>query len=192
MGCYPTWFWSVPGIIVISVVPLLMVLMSLIFLSKFSFIKALIFAIQFMFKKGLALRNLSRHRAATAKYFSKRAPILSSTRFFRLMVLVFVQLILSMFLALAVLCWLSLRNGTVQAWVSWSATHSQFSSVWIFSRAMQTAKELRWQTAIRCLTPASGICIFVFFCNVEVLGEYQLMYARVLERVRWCCGSAER
>ncbi|KAJ7469378.1 pheromone receptor Rcb3 B45 [Mycena galericulata] len=123
----------------------------------------------------LTLRAFLHRRAQFAQFLSASAPSLTPTRYFRLMALASLELLLNIPLSTYGL-YLSASRSAIQPWISWANTHADFSFVgqvpavlWRADKHTQATVELsRW---------AGVLCAFAFFAFFGFAAEARKHYA---------------
>ncbi|KAH7882764.1 pheromone A receptor-domain-containing protein [Phlebopus sp. FC_14] len=109
---------------------------------------------------GLSLRAFYYRRAQFNKFLASNTS-LNSSRYFRLMALAIIEIMLTIPLA-SFMIWLNSAAQPVEPWISWDNTHAEFSRVgqypsvvWMQNHLLVVAMELtRWFVVV---------CAFIFF-----------------------------
>ncbi|KAJ6600273.1 pheromone A receptor-domain-containing protein, partial [Mycena vulgaris] len=135
----------------------------------------------------LTLRAFLRRRAQFAQFLSASAPSLTPTRYFRLMALASLELLLNIPLSSYGL-YLSASRNTIAPWVSWADTHADFDRVeqvpavfWRGDAHTQATVELsRW---------AGVICALAFFAFFGFAAEARKHYRLAFWAVAKRCGA---
>ncbi|KAF8149601.1 GPCR fungal pheromone mating factor, partial [Mycena galopus ATCC 62051] len=129
------------------------------------------------------LRAFRRRRAIFAQFLCPN-PGLTPNRYFRLMALASLELIITLPLVTYIL-YLNISSSPIQPWISWAYTHSDFSRVeqvpamlWRSSPHLQTPIEVTRWSGVLC-----SITFFAFFGFIaEARMHYRLAFWTIAKR----------
>lgn len=120
----------------------------------------------------LAFTHFTRHRALTLKYLPQGTPALTKARFYRLLAVVFIQVLWSLLIVLGLLFLVSRGQEQLKKpWASWRRMHT--GSINEFPKFNTHDPYFVWQYIVRLLPPIAAFSLFAFFSfNTEVLKDY--------------------
>ncbi|KAI0053492.1 fungal pheromone STE3G-protein-coupled receptor [Auriscalpium vulgare] len=158
-GCRPTTYVSVAAIFLVFLPPMI--------LSMATFIVA-----------GLALRHFFRRRASFSKHLQNSQSGLSSSHYFRLILMSLVEMVWS--LTISSLNVAFTTRGGLRPWHDWNFVHSGFLQVGQFPLAVVPEGIRRWTFALWWAIPVSTFVFVAFFASgEEAMKEYRAIY-------QWC------
>ncbi|KAL0952917.1 hypothetical protein HGRIS_007132 [Hohenbuehelia grisea] len=153
-GCRPTTYISVPGILIVYVPTLVMATASLIFSS-------------------LALRHLMKRRLTFALHLQNSNSALSTSRYMRLMLMAFFQMVTSITIT-SLNLWFTLIAVPIRPWTDWHDVHSDFLRIDQYLTAFTPPLVVKSFYALWWTVPLATFIFVVFFAfGKEAMDEYK-------------------
>ncbi|KAF7326987.1 Pheromone B beta 1 receptor [Mycena sanguinolenta] len=153
-GCRPSTYYSIPGIFIVWVPPLVMATASLIL-------------------AGLALRHFIRRRITFAAHLSANHSALTTSRYLRLLLMSVLQMIWSIAITIFTL-WSTSVSIPIRPYTSWAVVHSNFSRVDQFTTLFTPQVVLATRVGIWWMVPASTFAFVAFFAfGNDAMTEYK-------------------
>ncbi|KAF8200237.1 pheromone receptor Rcb2 B43 [Pholiota molesta] len=157
-GCRPTTYFSIPAIFIVWIPPIIMSIGALVF-------------------SALALRHFIRRRLSFASHLNASNSALTTSRYFRLMLMAVFQMFWSLGGTLYAL-WFTVTALPMRPWTTWADVHSDFLRVDPYLSLFTPPMILKTYYALWWLVPASTILFVAFFSfGQDAMEEYKKCFS---------------
>ncbi|KAF9468421.1 GPCR fungal pheromone mating factor [Collybia nuda] len=153
-GCRPTTYFSVAGIFIVWLPPILLSIASLVFAA-------------------LALRHFMQRRVSFAAHLTTTHSALTTSRYLRLMLMSVLQMVWSLAITSYAL-WFTTISIPIRPWTTWDDVHSDFLRVDTFLTIFTLPKIITSFYILWWTVPASTFIFVAFFAfGRDALDEYK-------------------
>ncbi|KAF9040045.1 pheromone A receptor-domain-containing protein [Panaeolus papilionaceus] len=153
-GCRPTTYYSIPGIFLVWLPPILIAVASLTF-------------------AGLAMRHFLIRRLSFAAHLQNSNSALTTSRYFRLIAMSAVQMFWSIG-ATSYSLWFTVTNVPIRPWTTWDDVHSDWLRIDNFPSILTPPQVQKAFYVLWWLVPASTFLFVVFFSfGKDATDEYK-------------------
>ncbi|KAF9477443.1 STE3-domain-containing protein, partial [Pholiota conissans] len=163
-GCRPTTYFSIPGIIIVWVFPIILSIGALVF-------------------SALALKHFIQRRLSFAAHLNASGSALTTSRYLRLMTMAILQMFWSLAGTLYIL-WFSSAGLSLRPWTTWADVHSDFLRVDTYLAMFIPPLMARTYCVVWWLVPASTWAFIAFFSfGQDAMDEYKKCFVWFKTRV---------